>query len=83
MSISEADGYFGIVPFLRRIHALFIGFKMKYLDKAFSCVKTKTYPNFSVKVGESSNNSFSVYLMKDFVQTSVPFINMWNGMYRI
>ena len=66
----------------RRTHALSIGFKMKSLKKAFSCVKAKTNANFAVKVAERSNHSFSVYLIKNFVQSSVIFINMCSGIYR-
>ena len=47
-----------LVPFFRRIYALPVGFKIKPLRKAFSSVTTKTNPNLSGKLAESSNHSF-------------------------
>ena len=61
MVISQAEGYIENVLFFRRIHALSLGYKMKPKNKAFSCVKTKTNPNFAVKIGERSIDSFSAY----------------------
>ena len=46
--------------------------KWNLLDKAFYWVKTKTYPNFAVKVGGRSNRWFSVHLMSH-LQTSILF----------
>ena len=46
------------VLFFRRTYALSVGFKIKPLRKAFSSVKTKTNPNFAVKVTERSNHLF-------------------------
>ena len=44
--------------------------------KAFSSVKTKTKPNFAVKLAGRSNRSFSNCWINHFFQTSVLF-NMW------
>ena len=51
--ISQTEGYFEnpLVPFFRGTYALSAGFKMKS-QKAFSSVKTKTNPNFAVKLAE-------------------------------
>ena len=68
--------------FLEESMLLLLALKWNLWDKACSCVKTKTNPNFAVKVGERSSHLFSVYLMKGFIQTSALFINIWNGMYR-
>ena len=40
---------------------------------SFFCIKTKTNSNFTVKLAEKSNRSFSDYLMNCFFQTSVLF----------
>ena len=41
--------------------------------KRFPVLRQKSNPNFAVKDGERSNHSISVYLMKEFVQTSALF----------
>ena len=42
----------------RSIYFLSVGFKTKTLRKSFFIVKTKTNPNFAVKLAERSNHSF-------------------------
>ena len=59
MPISQTEGYFkNPSNVFRRIYAPSVGFKIKTLKKSFSSVKTKTNPNFAVKLAESSNHSF-------------------------
>ena len=49
------------VPFFRRTYALSVSFKMKPLKKRFT-IKTKTNPNFAVKLAERGNHSFLLYI---------------------
>ena len=58
----------------RRTYALSVGFKMKLLkEKAFSCVMVKINSNYAAKVAKRSNSSLPIYLINDFVQTSILF----------
>ena len=74
MSIYEMEGYF------ENSYDQFLGEPMLFLlvlnliqDKAFSFSKIKTNPNYSVKVFEKSNCTFSICFMNHLVQLSMLF----------
>ena len=71
------------VSFYRRAYALSIGFKMKRLKKALSCIKTKSNSKFTVKLAVRSNYLFSVYLIAQLFQTYVFLIICDNGMFEV
>ena len=57
-SLNKGLYWKSLVPFFRRTYALSGVFKMKPLRKGVSSVKTKTNPNFAVKLAGRSNHSF-------------------------
>ena len=70
MSILQTDGYFE-----NPRHRLLEESVLFLLPLTFSFVETKANLNFSVKLAERSNHSFSTHLMNYLFQTSV-FLNM-------
>ena len=59
MPISQTEGYFknGYYRFLEEPMLFLLALKWNLLEKAFSSVKTKTNPNFALKLGERGNHS--------------------------
>ena len=68
----------------RRIYALSAGLKMKppKKKKAFSSVKTKTNPNFAVRLAERSNDSFSLSIWWITFFKHLYYLARNNRMYR-
>ena len=63
MPISQTDGYFENTQyhFLEEPLLFLLALKWILLEKAFSSVKTKTNPNFAVKLARRSNHSFLLF----------------------
>ena len=78
MAISQMEGYLQN-PYhcFSEEHVLFLlALKLNLKDKTFFCVKIKNNSNYTIKVAERSNCSFSIYFMNLIAQTSI-FFNMF------
>ena len=80
MSVSQTEGCIENLQYGSLEENILFLLVLKWnLEKAFSCVKTKTKSNFVAKLAERSNRSFSVYLMNHLFQASLLFnMQQWN-----